>query len=202
MDLKDLIRRIAVDEKDVLNVYQYGSRVYGTNRSNSDWDFIIVLNNKIRDQFSDNQINVTFYTPLEFNEKVVNHEISVLECIFLPDYMVWKEQMRFQFKLDLVKLRHSLSAKSSNSWVKAKKKLTIPADYDLNIGKKSLFHSMRIIHFGIQIATAGSITKYNECNDLFNEIMNTYNDWDSLFDNYKERYNNLMSEFRKVAPKE
>ena len=201
MDYRELIKRIKIDDKDILNVYQYGSRVYKTNRNESDWDFIIVLNNKTNEQFSDNLINVNYYTPLEFEERLNNHEISALECHFLPEEFKWKELLHYSFKLDLVKLRHALAAKSSNSFSKAHKKLTVPKDYDLNIGKKSLFHAFRIISFGIQIAEEERIFNYSECNDLFNEIMSAYNNWDSLFEIYKPRYNELCSNFRLLAPK-
>lgn len=201
MNYEDLIRRINIDDKDILNVYQYGSRVYGTNRSHSDWDFIIITNRKQEDQFSDNLINVTYFTATEFQSKLDNHEITALECYFIDQKHIWKEQVKFNFKLNLSQLRHSLSAKSSNSWVKAKKKLTVEKDYDLDIGKKSLFHSMRIIHYGIQIAKYKKIFEYDACNVLFLEIMNSYNNWDKLFENYKTEYNELMTEFRLVAPK-
>lgn len=205
MTYKELLQKIGVDDKNILNVYQYGSRVYGTANYNtqSDYDFIIITNEKQpNEQFSDNTINVTFYTPLEFSDKLDAHEISMLECYFLPDHNVWKEQMRFKFKLDLSKLRHSLSQKSSNSFVKAKKKLTVEKDYDLRLGKKSLFHSLRIIRYGIQIAINEKIVDYSECNDLFKEIMDSYDDWEQLFEVYKAQHNAVMTEFRLLAPKD
>jgi hypothetical protein len=102
--------------------------------------------------------------------------------------------------LVLQKLRHSLSAKSSNSFVKAKKKLTIKKDFDLNLGRKSLWHSFRIIDFGIQIIKYNKIIDYKSMNDLFNDIMQYYS-WIDLFEEYKIKYNNLLTEFRKLAPK-
>ncbi len=83
----------------------------------------------------------------------------------------------------------------------AKKKLTVEKDYDLNLGRKSLFHSFRIIDYGIQIATHNKIVDYSSCNALFEEIMNCYT-WNEMFDTYKQRYNTLCSEFRIVAPKD
>lgn len=201
MNYQELLKRISIEDKDILNVYQYGSRTYRCDRKDSDFDFQIVLANKSNEQFSDNLINVNFYTPTEFEERLNNHEISALECHFLHEDYIWKELLKYSFKLDLVKLRHALSAKSSNSWSKAHKKLTIEKDYDPHIGKKSLFHAFRIIHFGIQIAGEGKIYNYSECNDLFNEIMNTYDDWQTLFETYKTRYNKLCTEFRLLAPK-
>lgn len=120
--------------------------------------------------------------------------------VFYTINMILKETKKFDFKLDKSKLRHSLSAKSSNSWVKAKKKLTVEQDYDLNVGRKSLFHSFRIVDFGIQVASNGRIIDYSSCNYLYSEIISLY-EWTDMFDTFKVRYNKLMSEFRKVAEK-
>jgi predicted nucleotidyltransferase len=201
MHLKTLISKAKLNENDLVAVYCYGSRVYGNYNAHSDYDFIVVTKNKPNEQYSDNLININFYTPEEHQARLDEHEISALECLFLAPEFVWFEKTKFKFKLDLNKLRHALSAKSSNSWVKAKKKLTVEKDYDFNVGRKSLFHSMRIITFGIQIATDGKITNYSASNDLYSEIMDCYT-WDEMFEEYKVEYNNLCSAFRKVAPKE
>jgi predicted nucleotidyltransferase len=185
----------------VVAVYPYGSRVYGTVRKNSDYDYIVVTKNKTKEQFSDNFININFYTPEEHQERLNEHEISALECYFLPNNLIIKENKKFTFNLDLSKLRHALAAKSSNSWVKAKKKLTVEKDFDLDLGRKSLFHSMRIIDYGRQIATYGKIINYGSCNELFQEIMNCYT-WTDMFDQYKKTYNEMCSEFRVLAPKD
>jgi len=191
----DIIKRTNLDKRNVLYIYPYGSRVYGNFHKNSDYDYIVIVKKKTLEQFSDNFININFYTVAEHQQRLDDHEISALECYFLPEM-----EDDFKFTLDLSKLRHSLSAKSSNSWVKCKKKLTIPQDFDLNIGRKSMFHSFRIIEFGIQIALHGEIVNYASCNDLYKEIMGYY-EWTDLFDVFKLRYNALLTEFRKLAAK-
>jgi hypothetical protein len=202
----EILKKTGLGDSDIVAAFQYGSHVYGTARKNSDYDFIVITNKKRNEQYSDRKININFYTYDEHQQRLNDHEISALECAYwLPHGFIVKNPSPlvtkpFTFELDLVKLRHSLSAKSSNSWVKAKKKLTVEKDYDLDLGRKSLFHSFRIIDFGIQIATHGRIIDYNSCNYLFCEIMNCYT-WDQMFDQYKERYNTLCSDFRKVAPK-
>jgi predicted nucleotidyltransferase len=198
--LRICCNKTKVNIEDVVAVYPYGSRVYGTARKNSDYDYIVVTKKKTNEQYSDNLININFYTPDEHQQRLNEHEISALECYFLPDDLIIKNTYNFVFKLDLVKLRHALAAKSSNSWVKAKKKLTVEKDYDLDLGRKSLFHSMRIIDYGKQIATFGKIVDYGSCNDLFQEIMNCYS-WTDMFNQYKEKYNLMCSEFRVLAPK-
>lgn len=83
------------------------------------------------------------------------------------------------------------------------KKLTVEKDFDVMIGKKSLYHSFRIIEFGIQIATFGSIVNYHICHRLYKDLMYHYgDDWQTLFDAYKQAHNELMTRFRVLAPKE
>lgn len=204
--LIEIINKTGLSDSEIVAAYQYGSRVYGTARKNSDYDFIVITSSKTTEQYSDRKININFYTPEEHQKRLDDHEISALETFWLIDSYIPKKpsvlkHKPFTFERDLVKLRHSLSAKSSNSWVKAKKKLTVEKDYDLDLGRKSLFHSFRIIDYGIQIAEHGRIIDYNSCNYLFVEIMNCYT-WNEMFEQYKERYNKLCSEFRVLAPKE
>lgn len=198
--LSEILKRTGLNESDIIAAYLYGSRVYRTARKNSDYDFIVITDKKTNEQYSDKLININFYTAKEHQERLDAHEISALECYFLPKEMVLLEKKNFNFKLNLVLLRHSLSAKSSNSWVKAHKKLTVEKDYDLDLGRKSLFHAMRIIDYGRQIAVHGRIINYGSCIDLFERIMDCYN-WNQIFENYKGLYNTMCSDFRIHAPK-
>jgi len=203
MRLEELIIRIKEKPENVLNVYLYGSRVYGNIRKDSDYDFIVVLKKKRinnQEQFSDNLINVQFYTVDDFQRRLDNHEISALECYFLPEQYILKRNVCFSFKLVIEKLRESLSTKANNSFVKAYKKLTIEKDYNLLTAQKSLWHSFRIIYFGIQIAKYGKITDYSECNAIFWDILRL-KEWDDMVDQYKKSHNNIMSQFRILAPK-
>lgn len=180
----------------ILHLYSYGSRVYGCNKPDSDFDFIIITNqneDKIDSIISnDGKINATLYSLEGFKKAIDNHEISVLEAIFLEKNFIW------DFDLDINKLRHSISQKSSNSFVKAKKKLI---DNEIIIAKKSLFHSLRMILFGIQIVKFGKINDYSEANYLFEEIINSESEWILWKEKYGEMRNKLMSEFRILAPK-
>jgi len=206
MTYEEILKRTGLNDSEVVNCYQYGSRVYGSFRKDSDYDFIVIVKNKVSDQFSDNLINVNFFTPEDHQHRLDEHEISALECFFLAPEYIWKNARNYAFRLDLSKLRHSLCAKSSNSFVKAKKKITVEVEKRVeenpeDVGKKSLFHSFRIIEFGKQIAQTGKITDYGCSNGLFKEIMYSYFDWNVLFEEYKKKYNNLLTEFRLLAPK-
>lgn len=230
MTIQDIIFRTGVDPLSLLYVFQYGSRVYGSNTYESDWDFIIVTNDKDQreHQFIEDDLNVTFYNIDRFKELRDAHDIAALECMFLPDENVWAKSTEPEydiysdFSIDLVKLRSSISHTASNSWVKAKKKLIVEADRDLNTGLKSLYHSLRILLFGTQIAMTGKISNYQLLNGYRSQIFlanSIYTGlikaghpeyaenqlykalWDELDRTYTPAYNQYATEFRKRAPK-
>ena len=195
------------------NVYMYGSRVYGTDRPDSDYDYIVVADTEtkkidgITGKINGKEVNITAYSPKEFQAQIDNHEISVLECYFLnqgekkKDECVLKEELRFSFELDKGKLREAISAKCSNSWVKAKKKLTVEADYDELIAKKSLWHVFRMYSFGVQIAESGSIFDYHRTHRMLEEILNDSADWEELQGKWQLVRNAFATDFKACAPK-
>jgi len=204
MILKDIIDGLAVLNQDVvLNIYQYGSRVYNCATNNSDYDFVIIVQgSKSNYQIHTGEIELSVYGEIEFQQMINEHEISALECLFLPQKFIIKETKKFDFNLDLNILRSSLSKKSSNSWAKAGKKLTIEEDFNIYIAKKSLFHSLRIIYFGIQLAMTGKIINYEEANYLLYEILdNPSENWLDYKEKYQSFYNELRSQFRLKCPK-
>ncbi|MGW8181205.1 MAG: hypothetical protein ACWGQW_20945, partial [bacterium] len=106
-----------------------------------------------------------------------------------------------RFTLDLAKLRKSFSAKASNSWVKAKKKIEVHQEYRL--GRKSLFHCLRILEFGTQIAMRGRIVDYSAANLVWEKIQEQgFETWQEYKDYWQPIYNNARTAFRLLAPKE
>lgn len=185
-----------------LFLFPYGSRVYGTHSVNSDYDYIAVVppNRKADtgEEYRNGNLNIHMYNRLHWQDQLDQHKIHALEAYFLPDGVCFKN---FKFKLDLVKLRNELSQKASHSFVKAKKKIEVEKDF--YIGWKSLFHSLRILNFGIQIASKGKIEDYSAANHYWKEILEAqqYN-WDYFKQKYQPEHNKLSTEFRKLAPKE
>jgi hypothetical protein len=188
----------------ILNKYNFGSIVYGTNTEKSDEDYICVTDEKV----ISNDINIHYYTIEEFQRLLDNHEIQMLECYFIDDKFKHVENHKFNFELNLSKLRVSISTITSNSWVKGKKKLIVMADYDKYIAIKSIFHSIRILDLGIQIATYHRIINYSEYNWLFFDLLklseqHDYIDlWNIIDSKYRKLFNKLSSDFKKLAPLE
>lgn len=208
MNNLNIIKKMLPDST-IHNIYQYGSRVYKTNKPTSDYDYIIIADNvqdhNQIDSYS-KDISLHTYSIDTFQNLIDNHKISALECFFLPDEHKIMDTVRFTFNLDKSLLRKEISQKSNHSWVKAKKKLEIEKEY--YIGLKSLFHSFRIVDFGIQIAKDGMITNYSStfCLELWDEIFKYYIDgrnvdWFFYAEKFRHRNNQILTEFRKYAEK-
>lgn len=183
------------------NLYLYGSRVYGTHNEDSDYDYLMVSDiEEPYVQFKHEHVNVTVFSVTEWHKRLVEHEISALECLYLPEEMILKNKVGWGVPIDNQVLRRAVSAKASNSFVKAKKKFTV--ENDIYVGKKSLFHALRIPMFGKQLAEHGKIINYAVANHYWNQIKGCgIDDWDYFKKKYKPVFNNIMSDFRKVAPK-
>jgi predicted nucleotidyltransferase len=208
----DIISASGFHPSRVFCIYIFGSRVYGTAASDSDWDIIMVANNSVESTelpgLKRGLYNIHVYTPKKFKEDLDWHRINNLECIFAPEWARLKEDIKWEFKLDQSKLRHAISHISSNSWVKCKKKLE---QDDYYIGIKSLFHSIRIPMFGVQIASFGKIVDFSEANYIWDEL--TFKSepqymrdkfkwtWSKLDARWRPIVNGVLTQFRKLVPK-
>lgn len=203
--VEHILSQFNLNDEDVFNIYQYGSRVYGTYDKFSDWDFIIICNqveDRIDSVINENgDMNATLYSIKGFMNALNKHDISILECYFLPKRFILKEDIKFTLGLNLNILRDSISEKASHSWCKAKKKFLVEEDYDYVVARKSFFHALRIITFGIQLAKDGNIYDFQKANYIWYDILNCEADWYILKERYQEKKNSLLTEFRKLAPK-
>jgi hypothetical protein len=188
--------------RNSLNIYHYGSFVYGTFVEGiSDYDYIVVVPEHMGDldehQFECNNCQYTIHSEKSWQEMLDRCDVDALETYFLPEQYIVKETVVFVADITKTKVRNSFSRVASNSFVKCKKKLEVAESYNPAVGKKSLWHSLRIIDFGIQILEHGKIVNYASMNDLYNEIvMSQENDWEYFKQKYKPMYNALKTKFR------
>lgn len=205
IDKNDIIKTFDLKESNVLTIFPYGSQVYKTAHEWSDHDFIVIFRDgTVEDEFAITRSNLSIhsYNESSFQELLTKHKISAMECYFLPAESLLLEHKKFKFDLHIDKLRSAISEKSSHSWVKSKKKFEVEKDRNVYIAKKSLFHSLRIIDFGIQIAANKKIVDYAASNNYWEDIYtNPSEQWETYKKQYQEVYNAKMSEFRKLAPK-
>ena len=187
--------RAQVDEP-ILEMYAYGSRVYGCVTEKSDHDYIIVVESEdenLNYSVTFTNFNATVYSEKNFIKRIQNHEVNALECIFQEE----NDKYLKYFKLDTEKLRRKFSAVASNSYVKCKKKLK---EGEVYIAKKSMFHSVRILNFGIQIAKYGKIVNYSCANVHHDFIFYIGNDWNDIDARFKPIYNAQKTLFKKLSP--
>lgn len=195
-----------IKDKNVICIYEYGSTVYGVNNKKSDLDYILVVTdnyNNYIDNIYDNNCHYNLYKESDWLNMIKQNQITVLECIFCENKYKIKENKNYDIIINQIELRKSISKVCSNSYDKCRKKLTIEKDFSPRIAKKSLWHSLRILHFGIQCAKYGKIINFQECNCYYEEIVNNpINDWKYYEKNWKSFFNNKRSEFRLYSEKE
>lgn len=174
---EDVIRELRIDE-DVVNIYPYGSHVYGDATEESDYDFVIVCkssmlsngafkNNAISNR--DFSIQGILYSRGGFIDALNNYDITALECIFLDDSLVLQKDWPFKLnKLDKKVLAKKLISKSSMSLYSAR---NFKKRDNIRAARKGTFHAIRILEFGNQIKEHGRIIDYSSCNQLKKEIM-------------------------------
>lgn len=190
-------------EETVLNVFCYGSRLYGTATNESDTDFIILVEDRegqadfpLQVQREDGTLDLTIHNQTSFQRGLDEHEISVMEA--------YCGEGKHGSTLPWIShsiLRSSISEAASHAWVKGKKKLTVEKDYDPYAGKKSIFHAIRILMFGTYLANHGTIRFY-EANRYWDVIKDLPDDWDTIHKMMKPIYNEVSSKFKKAAPKD
>ena len=88
---------LSIDFSKVVNIYPYGSKIYGTANEESDDDFVIVCKGSFLPSgaFKDNaksskdwKIQGVCYSRAGFIDAINNYQINALECIFLPENLV------------------------------------------------------------------------------------------------------------------
>lgn len=170
----------------------YGSIVYGTCNELSDINILKIVSD-------DSNPDEHIYTRDEYQTALNNHEIIPLETYFYAKQNF--NEFPFEFTLDKWKLRQVFSRTASNSWVKCKKKLQDGERYK---GLKSLFHSMRILMYGVNIANKNNLELSNSLIlEIYKIIISIPEDWTwkQISSEFKEGYNILHSELVKLCPK-
>jgi len=197
--LEQIIEKSGTHPLRVKGCYIFGSRVYGNFKNESDWDIKLIANGTVSNlELRRGSYNIHVITPQDFIQQLKEHKPGSVECVLAPDKFRIVDG-DFKFNLNIPSLRHSFSHTSSNSWVKAKKKVN-KGDYA--VGIKSLFHSLRIPMFGIQIAEHGEIVDWGVANDIHTELWSRYDwTWEELDETFRERKNNILTQFRNVTSK-
>jgi len=172
-----ICKELRIDYSKILNIYPYGSKVYGTDDEYSDDDFVIVYKSSFLPSgaFKDNAISSfdrkiqgTCYSRSGFIDAINNYEITALECIFLPEDKVIQKKMNFgitkYYEKEFIK---KIITKASSSWHFATLSYK---DENFESAKKNIFHAIRILDFGIQVKKYKKIIDFTTMNNFKDEI--------------------------------
>ena len=152
----------------VWNAYIYGSRVYGTNRNDSDYDIMLIASTlDAKKEIKGEKYNIHVITPDLFIDDLNLYKMVPLECLYSPEIARIQEKRELYLNIDKMKLKKYILTQSNSSWTKAKFKLN---ENDILRGIKSVFHSLRILDFGIQILKKGRINDFSHANHFWAEI--------------------------------
>lgn len=176
MTPEHILAELRIDE-DVLNIYSYGSQIYGTASEDSDQDFIIVTKGSMLKSgaFKQNAISNqsrsiqgVLYSRSGFQDAINNYDISALECLSLPTDKVVQSKWPFRVqKWDNREMAKKIISKASNSWHLAD--LQAKDDWK-HMAKKGIFHSLRILTFGLQLKEHQRIVDFEACNWIWEDF--------------------------------
>ena len=172
-----ICQELGIDYSQVLNIYPYGSKIYGTATEESDDDYIIVYKSSLlpSGSFKDNAISSkdkkiqgTCYSKGGFIDAINNYQISVLECLSLPEDKVIQKKMNFELtKFDKKEMAKKIITTASSSWHFANMAYK---DNHVESCAKNIFHALRILEFGIQIKEHHRIIDYSSANKIKESI--------------------------------
>jgi hypothetical protein len=173
-----ILEQFDIPIKDVVAIYPYGSRVYGCHTDASDHDWVIVYKSYILPSgaFKDNAISspdrshqAICFSRTGFQSAIDSYDITALECAFIPEEKHLFSKMKFGIrKWNGSEMASSIIIKASASWHLAK---TAIEDMDVEKARKNVYHALRILGFGLQMAETGRIADYSAFNHLHNAII-------------------------------
>lgn len=194
----------------------HGSYLYGTFRPDSDIDLYLVFENeqKLTDignsvSFHEEKIghiDITYFSKLEFVEKIKVHNYYTMEAIFIPpEFVIIGDGNEYRKDLQIYPpyIRTSFGQICRNAWNRGCKKLVLEKDEKEHlIGKKSLYHCLRIFVYADQLYRNGTITfddpRCTVVNRFYSDLINK--PASELVENekLKEEYQNIYKQYDKT----
>lgn len=198
---QEICDALDINIKDVMNIYPYGSQVYGTATKESDHDYIIVYKRSILPSgaFKDNAISSkdrmiqgSCYSKGGFLDAINNYQISTLECIFLPEELVVKNM--FKFKLNKYVEKECMKKIITTASASAHSAKLAHRDDHIESSKKNMYHALRIIQFGMNVKDHQVIVDYGASNETKKNI---YEDEEYDFNSWWKMFVELSNDLKK-----
>lgn len=166
-----ILQKFNLAEDKIVNIYPYGSRVYGTQSDNSDYDYwVICKNNVYSNLFAEKRENISIhlYDENTFLEFLNQNKLPALECIYLPKELLLKYTKSFKFQPDIAKLRVNITEKVKRDVRLAQSRFE---NSDFYMAKKSIYHAIRTADFGSQIIKHSKIVNYSSVTPVWQQLI-------------------------------
>lgn len=215
--MNNIIQQLGLDNKDWFVYGSYANYVLTQNNylamTCNDIDvYIVTDSNDVNDYTAivdGTIIDVHYMSRKYFDEMKCGGDdpvlLEMMSYCFHDQFLTNMNEGFDTTPVDMSKLRHTISSTSSNSYVKAKKKLIVEDDYDKLSSMKSLYHSFRLLNYGCQIAEHGYVKDFydKEMQVISDKILNVYEKSD-IVDATKEElypeYKKLKHRFKILCP--
>jgi hypothetical protein len=190
MNLETVISTINIPEDKILNVYVTGSRVYGTNDANSDWDFFVIVEDDADLQSGwelqeVGDVNAGIAKISHFVDIILNRDqnLQAICCLFVPQEFIWLDKaknLHERYKVHKYSLKQSILSKACScfhraEWYCNEAEKTENEDEKARLSRKSkkmIFHCLRYLHLGLQLFDTGKIYDFKVANHYWTEIQN------------------------------
>jgi predicted nucleotidyltransferase len=208
--LEDLLNYFPeLKQTKLLNVYLFGSRLFGTATEKSDFDFLIICDDYngdfVLNRNEEPSIDLSIMSSKTFKQKVLNLSYHELITIWFPKEYIFLELLPgieiLNHEIDTSKLRSTLSLQAKQVWERSKEKFEMK---DYQRGKKGITHALRIFELGSQIAKDGIISDFSLANEFHFLMFEKYQkeeNWKTVNEVFRPMYIEKHEIFKKNAPK-
>ena len=193
IEVKEIVDLINIHPLKIKNIYVYGSRVYETHHSKSNYNVLVVANYMTEKfEINNEKYNIQIHTPQKFRRDLDAHDMFNLECIYAPNSARLQEKINYKqkFKLNKNRFKKTLLAQSNTTWING-----IKNSQQSEIAMKGLFNSIKMLYFGKQILKNGVIDNFTEANYIWEDIKNNTTD---IFARYSKLKKELEQEILKI----
>uniref|UniRef100_A0A6B2KYP1 Exonuclease domain-containing protein n=1 Tax=Arcella intermedia TaxID=1963864 RepID=A0A6B2KYP1_9EUKA len=182
---------LGLEDEEVLNVYQYGSRVYNM-IEHKRWSFIIIVVDEYKgpSRYSRANIVAKVFTKSDFVHLLrENSSYSVL-CVYLPQNNIWKNDWKVNFILCLLKLKRNIPD------LKEKYVEKLWRNGDIKEAKREFVRIYRILVFYLQILKYDKIINFEAANEYQKQISESKLQWEEFFLTYQPQIEKKKTKFQ------
>ena len=220
---------LGLDAAHVRLVYLVGSHAWGTATRSSDRDIVVVVSDAagLREKKTTSlraaKVDAAIVSDTEFFRRVADHRWTELICLWLPPDLMWspgtaaggpaggpagavggaaamaaQQRAASAFRLDHGVLLSAVEREVVSDWARVEKSVKLHGDVEQ--GKKTLCHALRMCVLARQIAESGRIVDYTSGNTYREELFGEFShDWAHWEGRWKPTLDQRLGELREAC---